>query len=150
MRDLDPEGRKKEKGRHLDKLCMSVGNIRILEKFYFVLDNIVIDRKHLSDYRMVVWSEAIRDETDNSRRMVFNLGFWCMNPAVVFDPMVKQARNVILSSGTLSPIDTFASELSTKFDQKLEALHVIDQEKQVWAASFSYGPSAKHRIKGNL
>jgi fanconi anemia group J protein len=127
---------------------MSVGNIRILEKLYFVLYYIVIDRKHLSDYRMVVWSEALRDEVDSSRRMAFNLGFWCMNPAVVFNPMVKEARSVILSSGTLSPIETFASELSTKFDQKLEALHIIDQEKQVWAASFSYGPSASIELKG--
>lgn len=40
------------------------------------------------------------------------------------------ARNVILSSGTLSPMSSFASELGVPFPIQLEANHVI-QDKQV-------------------
>lgn len=38
---------------------------------------------------------------------------------------------IILTSGTLSPMDSFASELDLRFDIKLEAPHVVDVAKQV-------------------
>ncbi|KAH3885498.1 hypothetical protein DPMN_009492 [Dreissena polymorpha] len=41
-------------------------------------------------------------------------------------------RNVVLSSGTLSPMSTFASELGTEFPIQLEANHIIE-DKQVTA-----------------
>lgn len=39
-------------------------------------------------------------------------------------------RNIVLSSGTLSPMSSFASELGTPFPIQLEANHVIE-DKQV-------------------
>lgn len=48
--------------------------------------------------------------------------------------------SVILTSGTLSPLDTFASELGTEFKQTLEAPHVADVKKQVWAGVLPSGP----------
>ena len=47
---------------------------------------------------------------------------------------------MILTSGTLSPLDTFASELGTDFKQTLEAPHVADVKKQVWAGVLPSGP----------
>ena len=35
-------------------------------------------------------------------------------------------RTLILTSGTLSPLDSFESDLQTKFAHKLENPHVID------------------------
>ena len=44
-------------------------------------------------------------------------------------------RSVVLTSGTLSPMDTFASELDVRFPVTLEADHVIDrkQEKELFS-----------------
>ena len=43
---------------------------------------------------------------------------------------LKDCHSVILCSGTLSPMDTFQSELGVKFEHQLEANHVI-KDKQV-------------------
>ena len=46
-------------------------------------------------------------------------------------PPPLQTNSVILTSGTLSPLDSFASELGTAFNIRLEAPHVVDMKKQV-------------------
>jgi hypothetical protein len=59
------------------------------------------------------------------------LCLWSLNPGVVFDEVAAQARCIVLTSGTLSPMDSFASELGVTFHQRLEAPHVVDMKKQV-------------------
>ncbi|KAG0340558.1 Fanconi anemia group J protein [Podila humilis] len=66
--------------------------------------------------------------------------FWCLNPGVIFRPISTRARSVILTSGTLSPLDSFASELQTTFAITLEADHVVDQS-HVWAGVIPIGPT---------
>jgi Fanconi anemia group J protein len=41
------------------------------------------------------------------------------------------ARSVLLTSGTLSPLDSFSGELGLDFHVRLEAPHVVDVNKQV-------------------
>jgi hypothetical protein len=41
------------------------------------------------------------------------------------------ARSVLLTSGTLSPLDSFSGELGLDFHVKLEAPHVVDINRQV-------------------
>lgn len=80
-------------------------------------------------------------KTDSAgRRVIFTLGFWCLNPEVIFRSMVNATKSVILTSGTLSPMDTFSSELATRFDQRLEALHIISEE-QTWVGCVPVGPA---------
>ena len=43
----------------------------------------------------------------------------------VFSELGSEARCIILTSGTLSPMATFSSELGVKFPIQLEANHVI-------------------------
>ena len=50
---------------------------------------------------------------------------WCLSPSVAFKELSVLARSVILTSGTLSPLDAMASELRVPFPQRLEADHVI-------------------------
>ncbi|KAF9914010.1 Fanconi anemia group J protein [Lobosporangium transversale] len=68
------------------------------------------------------------------------LKFWCMNPGLIFQPISSKVRSIILTSGTLSPMDTFASELQTSFKIQLEAGHII-QKSQVWAGALPLGPN---------
>ena len=67
------------------------------------------------------------------------LKFWFLNPWVCFDELLS-CRSIILTSGTLSPLVTFAGELETTFEVKLEANHVVDKS-QVWVGTLSHGPT---------
>ncbi len=59
------------------------------------------------------------------------LGLWCMSPAVAFRSLAGACHSVILASGTLSPLVSFASELGVDFKITLEGRHVVDMSKQV-------------------
>ncbi len=49
------------------------------------------------------------------------LGYICLNPSYIFKQLVKKKpRSIILTSGTLSPMDSFADELRTQFGVQLE------------------------------
>ncbi|ETE61355.1 Fanconi anemia group J protein, partial [Ophiophagus hannah] len=56
---------------------------------------------------------------------VNSLNFWCLNPAVAFSDLSSVVRSIVLTSGTLSPMDSFSSELGVNFSIQLEANHVI-------------------------
>jgi Fanconi anemia group J protein len=70
------------------------------------------------------------------------LCLWCMDPWVGFQSL-KQARSIILTSGTLSPLDSFPSELGVDFKHRLEAQHCIDLQSQFWASTLSQGPNGE-------
>ncbi|KMT19267.1 hypothetical protein BVRB_1g014480 isoform A [Beta vulgaris subsp. vulgaris] len=94
------------------------------------------DGIHMNDYQLVV-QRLIKKDT-GSWTLTFSL--WCLNPAVVFREISDLSLSVILTSGTLSPMNSFSSELGIPFDTLLEAPHVIDVESQVWASIISTGP----------
>ena len=51
-----------------------------------------------------------------------------------FQPVAGNARSVILASGTLSPLDTYESELRHTFVHKLSAKHGIPSDR-IFAAN---------------
>ncbi len=80
------------------------------------------------DYRMVIRRgrnhHSREEDRDRGEAVVgdrqnpasFTLCFWCLNPAVAFAKLASSARSsIILTSDTLSPLDSFASELGLKF-----------------------------------
>lgn len=66
----------------------------------------------------------------------------CMNPAVVFAPLARIVRSVIVASGTLTPITSFQSELGTKFPHVVNPDHIISKE-QVYVRCIPRGPNGK-------
>ncbi len=121
------------------KASLSMGHVQILSQMYNALDNMMRSGgRFLSSYRMVKYQTST--VTVDGKRMVTTLGFWCFNPEVTFSELASQCKSVILTSGTLSPMETFASELGTPFANRLEALHVIS-EKQTWVGCIPVGPS---------
>lgn len=71
----------------------------------------------------------------NVKGWIMNL--YCLSPSVA----IKQLKNlgvkcVIITSGTLSPLDSFESEMELPFPVKLENKHVID-EKQLLVCAVS-------------
>lgn len=80
-------------------------------------------------------------ESRDSRQVWNNvLSFLCLNPGAVFHELKTAARCIILTSGTLSPMQSFQSELGTQFPIALEANHVIKQQ-QCWVTSVGAGPT---------
>ncbi|XP_004685076.1 PREDICTED: Fanconi anemia group J protein [Condylura cristata] len=71
------------------------------------------------------------------------LNFWCLNPAVAFSDINGKVRTIVLTSGTLSPMKSFSSELGVTFTIQLEANHVIDTS-QVWVGTIGSGPKGRN------
>ncbi len=49
-----------------------------------------------------------------------------MNPGVAFRALAAGCHSVVLTSGTLSPLASYASELGTPFPVMHEGRHVVD------------------------
>ncbi|XP_023679165.2 Fanconi anemia group J protein isoform X2 [Paramormyrops kingsleyae] len=73
---------------------------------------------------------------------VLTLNFWCLNPAVAFSDLSDSVRTIVLTSGTLSPMGSFSSELGVSFSIRLEASHVISKS-QVWVGTLGSGPQGR-------
>ncbi|XP_061574680.1 Fanconi anemia group J protein [Cololabis saira] len=73
---------------------------------------------------------------------VVTLSFWCLNPAVAFSDLSGLVHSIVLTSGTLSPMGSFSSELGVKFTIQLEANHVI-KKSQVWVGTVGDGPQGR-------
>ncbi|XP_035857205.1 Fanconi anemia group J protein isoform X2 [Sander lucioperca] len=81
--------------------------------------------------------QSVRVKTE-----VLTLSFWCLNPAVAFSSLSKSVHSIVLTSGTLSPMGSFSSELGVKFSIQLEANHVINKS-QVWVGTVGSGPQGR-------
>ncbi|KAL0026549.1 hypothetical protein WJX77_006250 [Trebouxia sp. C0004] len=68
------------------------------------------------------------------------LSYWCFSPGVSMRQLAgMHVRSVLLTSGTLAPLDSFAHELQLPFKISLENPHVIDPS-QVWVGVVPVGP----------
>ncbi|KAF7994684.1 hypothetical protein HCN44_004156 [Aphidius gifuensis] len=128
------------------KPSVSGGIIRIIERFVFGLMSVT--SVNAADYvvyvkEIVEWNSpkyADDDEFVSTKKETLRvIEFLCLNPGVVFKPISETARSVILASGTLSPITSFASELQTKF-YSISTNHVTPKDN-VYVRSISKGPN---------
>ncbi|KAM6948655.1 Fanconi anemia group J protein [Aplochiton taeniatus] len=83
-----------------------------------------------------------RRQITRTKTLVYTLSFWCLNPAVAFADLSDSVHSIILTSGTLSPMASFSSELGVKFSLQLEASHVINKS-QVWVGTVGAGPQGQ-------
>jgi Fanconi anemia group J protein len=85
--------------------------------------------RNIGAYKVVLeYDKLLKDHT---------LHIWCLNAEVTFGELAHKARSIILTSGTLSPMDSYAQELGTVFDISLEAGHVINVESQIFSRAVS-------------
>lgn len=69
------------------------------------------------------------------------LSWWCFNPGLAMEEFLKLGvRSIILTSGTLSPLESLAMELNLEFPIRLENPHVISPD-QIWVGVVPVGPS---------
>ncbi|KAJ3690877.1 hypothetical protein LUZ61_020041 [Rhynchospora tenuis] len=96
---------------------------------------------HTSDYQLALQKYIQRDPKNATFGWKCTFSLWCLNPSVVFRDIANLSLSVILTSGTLSPMGSFASELGVQFETIMEAPHVIDVESQLWASVIPWGPA---------
>ena len=74
-------------------------------------------------------------------RFVTKLSYWCFSPGIAMQDFIRQGvYSIILTSGTLSPLTSFSSELKIPFPITLQNPHVIDASQisvQVIARGYS-------------
>ncbi|PAA47632.1 hypothetical protein BOX15_Mlig004721g5, partial [Macrostomum lignano] len=130
--------------------------VQALEAFLLVCHFLTRDNcKFANDYRVALqkvkavlhplnqtgWLSKRQNQQDNPEQTL-SMSFWCLNPAVAFADLGSAARCVILTSGTLSPMASFQSELGQAFPLQLEANHVIKPD-QLLVCSVANGPTGR-------
>lgn len=76
------------------------------------------------------------------------LSFWCFNPGIAIREFEAHGtHSIILTSGTLHPLDSFAAELSIKLPVRLQNSHVISSN-QLWVGVVQKGPGG-HRLNSS-
>lgn len=69
------------------------------------------------------------------------LSYWCFAPGVAMHRLLaRRTRSLLLTSGTLAPLDGFAAELGVGFKHALEGPHVVGGD-QVWVGVVPAGPT---------
>lgn len=72
------------------------------------------------------------------------LGYWCFSAAITMRRLVEAGvRSLLFTSGTLSPLPSFAAELGITFAHRLENPHVINPQRQLMVGVFASGPSGQ-------
>ncbi|CAL4225614.1 unnamed protein product, partial [Meganyctiphanes norvegica] len=135
-----------------NEITISANTKQLLGELFMVLHFLFKDNmKYRDDYKIALVKaqqrkkvEGIGTWIDKSRRAkvswTFSINFWCLNPAVSFHEVGEMVRSIILTSGTLSPMTSFQSELGVPFSIQLEANHVI-QRNQVFVGTLGKGPT---------
>uniref|UniRef100_A0A673B8E6 DNA 5'-3' helicase n=1 Tax=Sphaeramia orbicularis TaxID=375764 RepID=A0A673B8E6_9TELE len=144
---------------------ISSSSSTVLKNLFMVLDFLFRDSSRFADdYRVALqktyaWTTQLppdipdangffvrpRHRQRQSNRVkteVLTLSFWCLNPAVAFSDLSGVVHSIVLTSGTLSPMGSFSSELGVKFTIQLEANHVINKS-QVWVGTIGAGPQGR-------
>ena len=98
----------------------------ILFTFYtlFEKDSSSDSRMRLEHYSVDLRKGIISEDEP----VLIELCVTCLSPHIIFQDM-GLARSVVVASGTLSPINSFSSELGMRFHRKLSAPHVIGQDR---------------------
>ncbi|XP_041851232.1 Fanconi anemia group J protein isoform X3 [Melanotaenia boesemani] len=144
---------------------MSAPTSAVLKNLFMVLDFLYRDNcRFAEDYRVALqktytWTNQVPADVPDAqgffvrqrprhrqstriKAAVLTLSFWCLNPAVAFSDLSGSVHSIVLTSGTLSPMGSFSSELGVKFTIQLEANHVINKS-QVWVGTVGAGPEGR-------
>uniref|UniRef100_A0A2N9HX33 Helicase ATP-binding domain-containing protein n=1 Tax=Fagus sylvatica TaxID=28930 RepID=A0A2N9HX33_FAGSY len=128
---------------HEDNQNKAKGTVCRLESINDILNIIFRDKgnAHAKFYRVHV-QEVEASAVDGLKgKASRTLSWWCFNPGISMEEFGRLGvGSIILTSGTLSPMDSFAQELKLEFPVRLENPHVITPS-QIWAGVVSAGPS---------
>ncbi|XP_054004616.1 regulator of telomere elongation helicase 1 homolog [Hylaeus anthracinus] len=88
------------------------------------------------NYKHDIW-ETKKTTLKNEGKMI---SYWCFSPGFSMQQLMDQGvRSIVLTSGTLSPLKPFISELGIPIDVQLESPHIVKGD-QVCIGVLSQGP----------
>ncbi|KAK8630059.1 hypothetical protein V6N13_078870 [Hibiscus sabdariffa] len=128
-----------------DKKHDAKGSGSRLESIGNILKSIFRDKgnRHADSYRVHVQEAEVNASDIFKGKSSRTLSWWCFNPGIAMQTFIEMGvGSIILTSGTLSPLDSFAQELKLDFPVQLENPHVISSN-QIWAGVVSLGPSGR-------
>lgn len=106
------------------------GLSKIMEVLELVFEDCVDDKDMDVAYRVHV----------EKKFQIKIINLWCFNPGFAMANLLKkQVRSIILTSGTLAPLNPLISELDIKVDHQLENPHII-KNNQLFAKIIYAGP----------
>ena len=77
----------------------------------------------------------------NNFKAMPTLSYWCFLPGIAMRELAKLGvESIIVTSGTLAPLQSFSHELQLPFNVSIENPHVVDPH-QVWLGIVPVGPS---------
>uniref|UniRef100_A0A1A9VRD2 Regulator of telomere elongation helicase 1 homolog n=1 Tax=Glossina austeni TaxID=7395 RepID=A0A1A9VRD2_GLOAU len=106
-------------------------------KVHIQLEEIKQSQRH--DSNKDVWLS--KNSNANSEKKVAKIiNYWCFNPGFGMEQLLnKNARSIILTSGTLAPLKPLIAELALPVMQQLENPHIVSQS-QVYVKIIGAGP----------
>ena len=112
--------------------------------------------KFVESFKLVIYKEETKrawrkkqKRRGKAKGSMYKFCLWCMNPAVAFEDIAEKTHSIVLASGTLSPLESFATELGVEFKIRLEAKHVINTKKQLWVGAIGHGGNNRTSLKAN-
>ncbi|KAK7078302.1 Regulator of telomere elongation helicase 1 [Halocaridina rubra] len=116
---------------------ISISHMEFVKQCYKVHIN-TEDTKKKPGGRQDGWGASKVNTLDAKAGRV--VSYWCFNPGFGMRDLTEQGvKCILLTSGTLSPLESFVSELQVPFPVQLENPHII-QRHQVWVGSLCKGP----------
>jgi len=100
-----------------------------------------------TDYKVARKKKAVTwDDDTNVPTVKRTINFWCFSPSVAIQALMDQkVYSLIVTSGTLSPIESCSKNFGAKFTVTLENSHVISKE-QLFGGVLSLGPNGESLI----
>jgi Rad3-related DNA helicase len=138
----DEDGTTNDKEENKRKLKISVFTVAFIRKYLRIYGYLLKEKKRFAkDFRVVIQKvDKVEPKGSKKRKSneILNLNdyeitfnIWCLSGGVIFQEIGNSCHSVILTSGTLAPLDSFAGELTTAFPVRVEASHVINLSKQL-------------------
>lgn len=118
--------------KHFRTNCQQM--LHILSQFFTVMRWLYQDNgQNVADFRLIVHQELPRKNKGKQSTIEENtqIAIKCLNAAFVFNDIKKDCSSLILTSGTLSPMKAFATEMNVDFKFTIEGLSSINVDKQV-------------------
>jgi hypothetical protein len=106
------------------------------------------------DYKVFICEDLNEPKTKQSENIaafvsgsvIFKrvLNYWTFSPGIAMEELSRLGiRSILLTSGTLTPLDSLKEDLKIPFPIELVNPHVINQEDQLWVGAFKSGPTGK-------
>lgn len=100
---------------------------RDFAKNYRILLSIVDETKGYQQQKRNGWIVASKNEED---RKSWVLNLYCLSPSVAMKQLLAHGvQSIIITSGTLAPLDSFQHEMDIPFKFNLENRHVITEKQ---------------------